>query len=1046
MKSIIIFIIVVAFAFNGVGQGCLFAEIKKSKIDALRPQASSGILGAMAEADRDTHLQADVRLSPDIAHLHFFWPGYADGNPENKILLSDKGSGLMRLALENMPVPPGFVIDSEITSDEIRTLSNDRASLRRAVGEIEKRMKALSGKERYFGDAKKPLFLSIRAGYPFVEPGKLSTLLNIGLNDETVKALEKRFEDKVELYNMYLMYLCFYSEAVLGVDIINTLDYDILEIYKNNFIRKYDNAHHFVGFELISKDGVPKKLVYKETISKLKKYLLDKHNIEFPEDPWQQLALAVEAFKKYQEGDMGDLSKQARLLHSKKMLGDSTYIAFTVQAMVFGNLNNNSCTGIAASRHPITGENSVYIEMAHKSQGPAVVTPSSGQVIFYKETFEKMFPAQLAAIKKNARKLETVYNDIRNIEFTIEGGKLYILQQRSALVHPVALVHYAIDMGINGTLTYREVADKISYSDIATRDILSIDYEESGSVLKESERIDHFISLLKSPVVSPNCDIEPVLRGFPLSPGVVTGRLIVRENPDRFLFDKYDNPIAAMGSSFFHSQIDMYWPVGFITKEDSLINHIAELAREKMGTADIIKPAVTLRAGANFARDDSGIVYTDNTGKPCRIENGDTITIDGNTGNIYLGKVPTISPIIAADTKLQRYFKIADALLAFYHGDEAGDIDTLNLDIKEDEDILNNDHLFQILLLTHGFIGSRDIVEPIVEKYIKGKNIKVSMCATCGKAYEVTEIKIPSNISHGWCAKHQIQWLEKAFPGKTIEPKWQEELTMQKAKEADYDARVKEYLSAHPEVLKALNGAVKASSSGSRDKTIQKIKGVVKELIEEGELPITRNIARKLGYEKTGSLTRLAKYHGIDLNLLGLFTSRDVFIYKVEGAVKELTDKGELPITRNVARKLGYDTAGPITKLANYYSIDLSLLGLVVFSRDKFIHKVAGAVKELIEEDKLPTICNVAYKLGYKESKELTRRSKYHKIDFSLLGVLSRRSVFIHELKGAVERLAVENIPIKNMNVARKLGYPNTSPVTRRANRNKVNLGFAISS
>ena len=115
-------------------------------------------------------------------------------------------------------------------------------------------------------------------------------------------------------------------------------------------------------------------------------------------------------------------------------------------------------------------------------------------------------------------------------------------------------------------------------------------------------------------------------------------------------------------------------------------------------------------------------------------------------------------------------------------------------------------------------------------------------------------------------------------------------------------------------------------------------------------------------------------------------------------------------------------------------------------SRDKAIQKIVGAVKELIEEGELPTIQNVAYKLGHKEAKELTRSAKYHKVDFSLLGVLLRRDVFIHELKGAIEKLSKENIPIKNINVARKLGYPNTTPLTRRANRNKINLSFAISS
>ncbi|MDP8297690.1 MAG: PEP/pyruvate-binding domain-containing protein [Candidatus Orphnella occulta] len=969
MKKISILIIISFFALNSAGQCYSYGRHIIAQADALRPASFSIADIDKYQLDKNPRLKANTRLSPDISHMHFFWPGYADGNPNDKKLLSDKGSGLMRLALENMPVPPGFVIDSKIAYDEIKALSHDQKLLRNAVGEIEKRMKVLSGKERYFGDNKKPLFLSIRAGYPLVEPGKLPTLLNIGLNDETVSALEPLFDNKAELYNMYFMYIRSFT------NIVHSINFDTLDhlIFDDNFIQKCQHEGIALSLESIYEKKRKTARIYKRMISRLKEYL-EEEGFDFPDDPWQQLSMTIGGIEKCRTEPLHTSLTSKRLAEKNGNVQNIANIAFTVQAMVFGNLNDSSCTGIASSRHPITGENSVYIEMAHKSQGPAVVTPSKGQVIYYKETFKKMFPAQLIGIKKDAKRLEMLYSSIRNIEFTIEDGRLYILQQRPAFVHPAALVHYAIDMGINSSLTYREVADTIRDTDIATKDILNVNYEESRGGLRESEKINHFISLLKSPIIDPNYNIEPVLRGFPLSPGVVTGRLIVREDPVGFLFNEYDRPIAAMDSSFLHSRIDMYYPVGFITKEDSLINHIAELARNKMGTADIIKPAATLRAGVNFAHDDSGIVYTDNTGKTRKIENGDTITIDGNTGNIYLGKVPTITPIIAAETNLQRYLKVADALLKFYEGDESVDIDLLSFDMDEAE-IGQEERSFQ----------------PIIEPIRRNKP-------------------------------------RKEHKGK------------RKATLRDY-RRDKEVAP-----MSEIDMSVKSSSSGSKERFIKEAEQAVKELTEKGELPITRNVAQKLGYKRTGELTKRANYHNVDLRLLGVLSSRDVFILEIRQAVKELKKEGKLPTEGSVARKLGYaKTAGELTRRAKRNNIGLSLLG-VLTNRDVFMLKIRQAVKELTGESKLPTRKNVARKIDYDKTAEFTRRAKRLDIDLRTLGVLFNKDVFILEMKQAVERLKQQDSPLTNINIARALGYPNSTPLIRRANRNKINLSFTISS
>jgi len=154
-------------------------------------------------------------------------------------------------------------------------------------------------------------------------------------------------------------------------------------------------------------------------ISRLKEYL-EEEGFDFPDDPWQQLSMTIGGIEKCRTEPLHTSLTSKRLAEKNGNVQNIANIAFTVQAMVFGNLNDDSCTGIAASRQPITGKDSIYIEMAHKSQGPAVVTPSCDQKIHYKEVFKRMFPAQLESLKKSAKRLEVIYKDIRNIEFTIE--------------------------------------------------------------------------------------------------------------------------------------------------------------------------------------------------------------------------------------------------------------------------------------------------------------------------------------------------------------------------------------------------------------------------------------------------------------------------------------------------------------------------------------------------------------------------------------------------------------------------------------------------
>ncbi len=305
------------------------------------------------------------------------------------------------------------------------------------------------------------------------------------------------------------------------------------------------------------------------------------------------------------------------------------------------------------------------------------------------------------------------------------------------------------------------------------------------------------------------------------------------------------------------------------------------------------------------------------------------------------------------------------------------------------EKTFNNDHLFQVRLLTDGLIGDRGQIEAVVERYIKGCNIMVSMCAECGKVYAVRKIKKPSMVSHGLCARHQRELLEPYGLNKPKNANYLTDINMQEAKEVEYDNRVTRFLEMHPEISNLQNTPAKSSSSGWREK----------------------------------------------------------FIEVVEQAVRKLTEEGRLPTRLNVARELGYHNAGPLTRRANRLYVDLNLLG-VLLNRAVFVQTIKDAVNKLTEESKLPTRLSVARELGHPNASELTRSATRLNVDLKALGVLFNRDVLMQELKQAVERLTEKSRPpFTSLDVARELGYPNiSSPLKRRAKRNKINLGFAISS
>jgi pyruvate,orthophosphate dikinase len=529
--------------------------------------------------------------------VYNFGNGSADGAAGMKNLLGGKGANLAEMSNLGLPVPPGFTITTEVCTwyyDHEKSYPSDLAS------QVEDALtKVGEATSRKFGSATHPLLVSVRSGARVSMPGMMDTVLNLGLNDETVVAIGEEANDMRFAYDSYRRFIQMYSDVVLGVD--NHDFEEILEDHKsqNNLTLDTEiSAHDWVGI-----------------IDRFKALVEEALEKPFPQDPYEQLWGAIGAvFGSW----MTPRAQTYRRLH--EIPGDWG-TAVNVQAMVFGNMGDSSATGVAFTRNPSTGEKALYGEFLVNAQGEDVVagirTPQditekarieAGST---KPSLEQLMPEAFAEFQTYCDRLEEHYRDMQDLEFTIEQGKLWMLQTRAGKRTAKAALKIAVDMADEGLLTREEAVTRV-----------------------EPAALDQLLH----PTIDPKAERDIVASGLPASPGAASGEIV-------FTSDEAEEAKAA-GRKVILVRVEtspedihgMHAAEGILTSRGGMTSHAAVVARG-MG-----KPCV---AGAGMVRIDyrNGTI----TAGGRTLNKGDIITIDGASGQVLAGKVDMLQPVLSGD-------------------------------------------------------------------------------------------------------------------------------------------------------------------------------------------------------------------------------------------------------------------------------------------------------------------------------------------------------------------------------------------------------------
>ncbi len=529
--------------------------------------------------------------------VYGFGNGKADGKAEMRDLLGGKGANLAEMSSIGLPVPPGFTVTTEVCTwyyANNRSYPPDlKAQVEEALGAVEK----IIG--RKFGDPNNPLLVSVRSGARASMPGMMDTVLNLGLNDTTVLGLARSSGDERFAYDSYRRFIQMYSDVVLEVD-------------HHNFEEVLEQKKHDLDVQL---DTDLKADDWKDVIRQYKKVVERELGKPFPQEPQEQLWGAIGAV-------FGSWMNQRAITYRKLHdIPESWGTAVNVQAMVFGNMGDDCATGVAFTRNPSTGENLFYGEYLVNAQGEDVVagirTPQQLTVQGKqaqksdKPAMEEVMPdvyRQLADIRAT---LERHYRDMQDIEFTVQSGKLYMLQTRNGKRTAKAALKIAVDMVREGLIDRKAAVARIAPA--------SLDQ-------------------LLHPTLDPKAERKVMAKGLPASPGAASGKVVFTADAAEKMARDGEKVILVRRETSPEDIHGMHAAQGILTSTGGMTSHAAVVARG-MG-----KPCV---AGAGDCRIDAkaGTLVV----RGMTVKAGEPITLDGSTGEVMLGVVPTIQPELSGD-------------------------------------------------------------------------------------------------------------------------------------------------------------------------------------------------------------------------------------------------------------------------------------------------------------------------------------------------------------------------------------------------------------
>ena len=536
----------------------------------------------------------------DKRYIYAWGGGHAEGHGAMKDLLGGKGAGLAEMTNAGLPVPAGFTITTAACNDYFdageRLPDGLWDDVLEAMHEVEER----SGKG--FGDPQNPLLVSVRSGAKFSMPGMMDTVLNLGLNDDTVKGLIALTGNERFGWDAYRRFIQMFGRIVMGVD-------------GHRFDRAFDEIKAAMG---ATSDTDLDHGNLRRATDLFKRIIREDTGRDFPTDPYEQLDLAIKAvFASW-------FGKRAKDYRDSQKIAHDLGTAVNVVTMVFGNMGDDSGTGVAFTRDPNTGESTLYGEYLTNAQGEDVVAgvrtaPKIAQM-------ETEMPEVYAEFKRIGQQLEMHYRDVQDLEFTIERGKLYMLQTRSAKRTAAAAVKIAIDMVNEGTITKQEAVGRIEPAQVDQ--LLRAQFEPKAR--QEATRI---------------------AKGLNASPGAAVGRAVFTADDAVEWVGRGERVVLVRDETAPDDFHGMAVAQGILTARGGATSHAAVVARQ------IGKPCV---AGSHELHVDAEAKHARSNASELEFSEGDWISLDGSTGEVFVGALPTVEARFEDQPELQTILGWAD--------------------------------------------------------------------------------------------------------------------------------------------------------------------------------------------------------------------------------------------------------------------------------------------------------------------------------------------------------------------------------------------------
>jgi pyruvate, orthophosphate dikinase len=540
-------------------------------------------------------------MKSEKKYVYFFAANKAEGKAQMKALLGGKGANLAEMCNLGIPVPPGFTISTDVCTAYYENKRKYPAGLDEEVVLNLNKVEEEMGKK--FGDAKDPLLFSVRSGARASMPGMMDTVLNLGLNDNIVEGLAKLTKNPRFAWDSYRRFVQMYGDVVMD---LKPVEKDDVDPFEEIIERKKSEKGIELDTDLNTND-------LKELVAEFKQAIKVRTGKNFPEDPMEQLWGAIGAvFGSW-------MNPRAITYRNLNDIPHDWGTAVNVQAMVYGNMGNDSATGVAFTRDPSTGENQFYGEYLVNAQGEDVVagirTPQpinkAGRKSKDDVTLESLMPEDYKQLAEIRTKLEKHYKDMQDVEFTIERGKLWMLQTRNGKRTAAAALRIAVDMVEEGMITVNEALMRV-----------------------QPNQLDQLLH----PTFDPKAKLDVITKGLPASPGAATGRVVFNADDAEEWAARGERVILVRIETSPEDIGGMNAAVGILTARGGMTSHAAVVARGMgkccvAGCKDVlvIYSARQFRVGENV------------------IKEGDWLSLNGSTGEVIKGQVPTVEPEISGN-------------------------------------------------------------------------------------------------------------------------------------------------------------------------------------------------------------------------------------------------------------------------------------------------------------------------------------------------------------------------------------------------------------